>query len=77
LYSHCNTTYLPNDIALLYTHFFIIPIPKNEPLVINVDKNYHTSLNILKNKQAINKPKLINDHQEVLQPKITPTPYEK
>jgi len=45
----------------------MIPLPKDEPLVINLDNNNHTSLNILKEKRAINKPKLINDHQEVLQ----------
>ena len=76
-YTYCNTTYLPNDISLPSTHFFMMPILKNEPLVINVDKNDHTSL---KEKQDINQPKLINDHQEVdnsLQPKITPTPQEK
>lgn len=62
MYSHCNVTYLPNDIVLPSTHFFMVPLPKNEPLLINVNKMDHTPSNILKEKQAINKSTLIDDH---------------
>lgn len=45
-YSHCNTTYLPNDIALPSTHFFYDAYTKKWAN----DKNYHTSSNILNEK---------------------------
>lgn len=41
--SHCNTNYFPNDISLPYTHFFMEPMPTNEPLVVDVGKSSHSS----------------------------------
>lgn len=47
-YSHCNTTYFSNDIVLPSTHIFMMLIPKNEPLMIDSNKNDNISSNVSK-----------------------------